>query len=86
MHESGIVASLVARAETAVHDAGAATAQRIGVRIGALSGLDPDVIRTYWTRFATGSTAGAELHIELADDAAAEDALGVALAYVDVAG
>lgn len=86
MHESGIVASLVARAETAVHDAGAAAARRVGVRVGALSGVDPDVIRTYWTRFATGSTAEAELDIELSDDVVADDALGVALAYIDVAG
>ncbi len=84
MHESGIVAALVARAELVVHDSGVASAERIGVRIGALSGVDPEVVRTHWQRFATGLTRNAEIVAELDDDIAGEGALGVSLAFVDV--
>ena len=86
MHESGIVASLVARAETVVLESGVPNAQRIGVRIGALSGVDPEVVRTHWKRYATGLTGSAELDMVIEEDPVAPGALGVSLTYVDVAG
>ena len=85
MHESGIVQSLVARAESVVKESGVPGAERIGVKVGALSGVDPQVLRTHWGRFATALTGDAELEIIVDDDPVAADALGVSLAYVDVA-
>jgi Zn finger protein HypA/HybF involved in hydrogenase expression len=86
MHESGIVASLVARAEGVVRESGVPHAQRIGVRIGALSGVDPTVVLTHWGRFATALTAGAELEMLVDEDPVAPGALGVSLTYVEVDG
>ena len=85
MHESGIVRSLVARAEEVVLDSGVDKADRIGVSIGALSGVDPLVVRSHWDRYATDLTRDAELEILIEDDVMSHGALGVFLAYVDVA-
>ena len=85
MHESGIVRSLVARAETLVLEYGMSDADRIGVKIGALSGVDPEIVRSHWRRYATGLTRDAELEIVVEDDPVASDALGVSLAFIDVA-
>ncbi len=86
MHESGIVRSLVARADSAVEEAGVAGADRIGIRIGALSGIDPEVVRTQWRRFATASTRDAELILVVDDDQGSVGALGATLDYIEVAG
>jgi Zn finger protein HypA/HybF involved in hydrogenase expression len=85
MHESGIVRSLVARAETVVAASGVARAARIGVSIGALSGVDPEVVRAHWRHYATELTGDAALDIVLEDDPLSGAALGVSLVFVDVA-
>lgn len=84
MHESGVVASLVARAEAIVEEA-CARPRRIGIEVGALSGIDPDAVRAHWPRFAGPSLDGAELEIQADDDPGAIDALRAVLRYVDIA-
>ncbi len=84
MHESGIVQSLVAHAESVVDEAGVAAAERIGLRVGALAGVDPDVLRTHWRVLAHRTSRAAVLDIVIDDDPTAPDALGVSLVYIDV--
>jgi Zn finger protein HypA/HybF involved in hydrogenase expression len=84
MHESGIVASLVARAEAIVDEA-CAEPRRIGITVGALSGVEPDAVQTHWQRFAGPLLSGATLDIQVDDDPAAPASLGVVLSYVDIA-
>ena len=84
MHESGIVASLVARAEAIVEEA-CAPPRRIGITVGALSGVEPEVVHTHWERFAGPLLTGATLDIQVDDDPSAPSALGVVLSYVDIA-
>lgn len=84
VHESPIVRALVTRAATVVADAGAAP-QRVGVRIGALSGVQERAVRSYWRSMAGPALAGVPLEVVVDDDPTAPGALGVELAYVDVA-
>lgn len=85
MHESGIVRSLVARAESVVEEAGDTSAARIEIRIGAMSGIDPDVVRTHWRRFATASTRDAQLVLVVDDDHDSPGALGATLDSIEMA-
>lgn len=84
MHESGIVASLVARAEAIVAEA-CAEPRRIGIRVGALSGVEPEAVQTHWMRFAGPLLFGATLDIQVDDDPQAPTSLGVVLSYIDIA-
>ncbi len=84
MHESGIVASLAARAEAIVAEA-CAEPRRIGIKVGALSGVEPEAVRAHWARFAGPLLVGASLDIQVDDDPSAPTSLGVVLSYVDIA-
>lgn len=84
MHESGLVASLVTRATEIVENTGKAP-RRIGVRVGALSGVDPAFVRAHWSRLAGPALAGATLDVHVSQDATEPGATGVSLVYVDVA-
>lgn len=84
MHESGLVASLVARVEALVVATGASP-RRIGVKVGGLSGVQPASLRAHWERLAGPSLAAAQLDIEVEDEAANLGATGLTLLYVDVA-
>lgn len=77
------MASLVAHAEAVVGASGG-RAEAVGVRIGALSGVQPEALEAHWGRFAGPLLADARLVIEAGDDPRAPDALGVSLAYVEV--
>jgi len=83
MHESGLVRSLVVRAAAIVEGAGTSP-HRIGIRVGALSGVDPAVVRMYWERLAVTSLAGATLDIEVEATPDGPDSMGLVLTYVDV--
>ncbi len=84
MHESAMVASLVAAAEKVADGAGGSVT-RVGLRLGALSGLHAEVVRDYWERLAGPSLAAAALEIAVADDLSSDAALGLELAFVEVA-
>ncbi len=84
MHESKLVASLVAAVEAAAEDAGASVSS-VGLRIGVLSGLQAKVVRDYWERLAGPSLSVADLEITVADDPSSSAAFGLELAYVEVA-
>ncbi len=83
MHESGIVASLVARAEAIVEES-CAEARQIGIKIGALSGIEPEAVRAHWSRFAGPLLDGADLDIEVEEDVGTAASLGAVLSYVEV--
>jgi Zn finger protein HypA/HybF involved in hydrogenase expression len=85
MHESRLVAALVAKAEAFAAEAGSPPA-RIGIRIGALSGVEESVLRGYWERFAGPMIAEAVLDIVVDDDPGSAGALGVDLLYLEVVG
>ncbi|MEW6321085.1 MAG: hydrogenase maturation nickel metallochaperone HypA [Acidobacteriota bacterium] len=66
MHEYSIVEALCARvaAEAAAHGARAVTSVR--VRLGALSGVEPGLLRTAYEMFREGTAcAGASLHLDV---------------------
>ena len=83
MHEVGLVRSVAQRAAAIVEEAGA-RAHRIGIRVGALSGVDPATVRMHWDRLAEPSLAGAALEIEIEETISGADSMGVTLVYVDV--
>ncbi len=65
MHELGIAESALALALTEARKAGAARIQRIVIRVGALSGVDPEALRFGFTAVLPGTAAeGAELQID----------------------
>lgn len=84
VHESPVVRALVSRAEMVVSNAGSPP-KRVGVRIGALSGVQEGAVRSYWRNMAGPALAGVPLEVVVDDDPTAPGALGVELAYVDVA-
>jgi Zn finger protein HypA/HybF involved in hydrogenase expression len=83
MHESPIVGALVAKAEAIARDAGTPV-RRVGINIGALSGVEEGAVRGYWRHMAGPLVADAALDFVIDGDPVAQGALGVTLAYVDV--
>jgi len=66
MHEYSIVASLVERVDTEVKARGASGVHRLSIRIGELSGVDPELLTTaYYTFRARTVCAGAELALSI---------------------
>jgi hydrogenase nickel incorporation protein HypA/HybF len=65
LHEYSIVGAMIARIETEARDRNAVAVRRVRVRIGELSGVDPDLLATAYTIFRERSVCeGAELSIE----------------------
>ncbi|MEZ4267019.1 MAG: hydrogenase maturation nickel metallochaperone HypA [Myxococcota bacterium] len=66
MHELSIIQSLVDRVEQEVLKAGARSVKRLEVRVGELSGVEPELLSLAWEAFReAGVCAGASLSIEV---------------------
>jgi hydrogenase nickel incorporation protein HypA/HybF len=62
MHEYSLVQALVARVEEEARRRGALAVHRVSVRIGELSGVEPELLRTAYDTFRAGTIcAGAPL-------------------------
>jgi hydrogenase nickel incorporation protein HypA/HybF len=55
MHEYSLIQSLVARVEEEVRRRGAVAVHALSVRVGELSGVDPDLLRTAYETFRAGT-------------------------------
>ncbi len=65
MHEYSIVSALLDRVEAEARARGATAVQRIRVRIGGLSGVEPDLLATAFETFREKTIcAGATLQID----------------------
>ena len=65
MHELGIAESALELALTHARSAGASRVLRIVIRVGALSGVDPDALRFAFSAILPGTVAdGAQLQID----------------------
>jgi hydrogenase nickel incorporation protein HypA/HybF len=65
MHEYALVQSLVERVEAEAAERGAIAVHRLTVRIGELSGVDPELFQTAYDTFREGTIcAGASLALE----------------------
>ena len=66
MHELGLLRGVVIAVEQAVARAGATGVEAVGLRVGTLSGADPEALSGSWPLavFAT-SLAGARLELEV---------------------
>jgi hydrogenase nickel incorporation protein HypA/HybF len=64
MHEYSIIAALVDRVQREVEARPGAVARKLRVRIGELSGVEPELLRTAFTTFRARS-ACAEAELEL---------------------
>jgi hydrogenase nickel incorporation protein HypA/HybF len=65
VHELGLLQSVVRAVDAAAAKAGAGSVERVGVRVGALSGAVPQALRGAWPIATAGTRlAGAALEIE----------------------
>jgi hydrogenase nickel incorporation protein HypA/HybF len=65
VHELGLLRAVTAAVERAAAKAGAARVEEVGLRVGALSGALPDVLRGAWPIAIAGtSLTGARLAVE----------------------
>ncbi|MCL2089671.1 MAG: hydrogenase maturation nickel metallochaperone HypA [Micrococcales bacterium] len=65
MHELGLLRSVVAAVEKAVHDAGATGVEAVGLEVGTLSGVVPEALESAWLIATVGTVvAGARLEVE----------------------
>jgi hydrogenase nickel incorporation protein HypA/HybF len=65
VHELGLIRSVVRAVEAAAAKAGAEAVERVGLRVGSLSGAVPEALRGAWPIATAGSRlAGATLEIE----------------------
>jgi len=65
MHEYSIVASLLERVDAEAHARNATAVSRVAVKVGELSGVEVDLLRTAFETFRERTLcAGAELAIE----------------------
>lgn len=55
MHEYSLVVSLVSRVEEEARRRGAIAVHRLSVRVGELSGVDPELFRTAYETFREGT-------------------------------
>jgi hydrogenase nickel incorporation protein HypA/HybF len=66
MHEYSIVQALVDRVDSEVKARGATSVQRLSVRIGELSGVDPDLFTTAYNTFRERTICdGAALYVTI---------------------
>ncbi len=59
MHEYSLVQSLVERVEEEARRRGAIAVHRLSVRVGELSGVDPELFRTAYETFREGTVCAA---------------------------
>ena len=85
MHEAGLVRDLVRKADAVVTAEDADRATSITVRIGALSHLSAEHLRSHFDS-ASRDTAleGADLVVEIDEDPSAADAMVLVLVAVEV--
>lgn len=83
MHERGVAAEIVRRAEQLARDHGGARIAHLHITIGALAAISPEAFRHQFSQAAVGSTAGhADLVIDVSDDVTEDNALGVVLSSI----
>ncbi|HXV35347.1 MAG TPA: hydrogenase maturation nickel metallochaperone HypA [Gaiellaceae bacterium] len=87
MHEQSLIEALVRQLETVAAAEGAARITAVHVWCGALSHFTPEHFREHFERAAAGTVAeGADVEVEVSDDATHPDATGVRVLSVDVEG
>jgi hydrogenase nickel incorporation protein HypA/HybF len=65
VHELGIASAIHRRCQASMRDAGRARLERVRVRVGELSAVEPDLLRFAWEAVvAGGRDAGATIEIE----------------------
>jgi hydrogenase nickel incorporation protein HypA/HybF len=65
VHELGLLVSVVKAVDSAAAKAGANAVERVGLRVGSLSGAVPEALRGAWPIATSGTRlAGATLEIE----------------------
>jgi hydrogenase nickel incorporation protein HypA/HybF len=69
MHEYSLVSAMAERIELEAHARNAVAVHRLGVRIGALSGVEPELFASAFTLCREGILAGAELEIRRSEAA-----------------
>lgn len=80
MHEYSLVSAMVERVEKEAHARSAVAVQRLAVRIGALSGVEPELFASAFTLVRQGLLAGTELEIRRSDAVWACPSCGGAIA------
>lgn len=85
MHESGFIEDLLSKVESLVRENGGRRAAVIGLRVGALAGIEPDHLREHFEIAALGTVAeGAELRIAVSEDITGPDSAAVVLETVEI--
>ena len=79
MHEYSLVSAMVDRVEKEARARSAVAVHRLGVRIGALSGVEPELLASAFTLVRQGLLANATLDIRRAEAAWACPACGAAV-------
>jgi len=79
MHEYSLVSAMVERIEKEAHARNAVAVHRLGVRIGALSGVEPELFASAFTLVRQGLLAEAVLDIRRSEAAWACPTCGKAI-------
>jgi hydrogenase nickel incorporation protein HypA/HybF len=80
MHEYSLVSAMVDRVEKEAHARSATAVQRLAVRIGALSGVEPELFASAFTLVRQGLLAEAVLDIRRSEAAWACPSCGASIA------
>jgi hydrogenase nickel incorporation protein HypA/HybF len=85
VHETGVIRRLMEAALAAARAEGGGPITRVGVKVGALTGLSAGHLREHWAEEVAGtSLAAASLDVTASEDPADPDALGVVLEWVEL--
>lgn len=85
MHDSSLMASLLAQIEGAARQRGARRVLVVRLRLGPLAVFDEEHLREHWALAVAGSVAeGAELVVSRSDDPLAPGAYTATLESIDV--
>lgn len=85
MHESSLIADLVAKVESVARENSAAKVTAVEVSIGALAGIGVEHLQEHFRAETLGTIAeGAELHANVCEDPFAADSQGLLLRSVEL--
>jgi hydrogenase nickel incorporation protein HypA/HybF len=85
VHEQSLIEALLRQLEEVAAAEGASKVTAVRVWCGALSHFTPEHFREHFERAAAGTLAeGAEVDVELSDEATHPDAAGIRLESVEV--
>jgi hydrogenase nickel incorporation protein HypA/HybF len=85
MHESGIIEDLIQKIEAAARDNDATKIVSVDLEIGALAAISPDHLKEHFDIAARGTLAeGAELRMEVSEDALAPDPQAIRVTGMEI--